>query len=51
MTVIRKCTHTDVGRPKMMFLKCPNCGADVEIYTDEEKAECESCGSVVFKNS
>jgi len=29
---------------------CPKCGATVEIWSDEERADCR-CGGVVFKNA
>ncbi len=29
---------------------CPNCGAVVEIFTDEQRALCRSCGEMVEKS-
>jgi len=29
--------------------KCPNCGADVEIFSDETRFRCQKCGAMVFK--
>jgi len=28
---------------------CPNCGAEVEIWTDEKKRKCPKCGETVNK--
>jgi len=39
---------TDIKSPKPTFVKCPGCGGEVEIWTDEVKASC-SCGAVVFR--
>ena len=30
-------------------MKCPNCGNEVEIWTDELKATCRNCGTKVFR--
>jgi DNA-directed RNA polymerase subunit RPC12/RpoP len=29
--------------------KCPNCGAQVEIFSDELKVKCHRCGSKVYR--
>jgi DNA-directed RNA polymerase subunit RPC12/RpoP len=39
----------DFTRPKPEVYTCPNCGSKVEIWTDEQSAECENCGTVVSK--
>jgi predicted RNA-binding Zn-ribbon protein involved in translation (DUF1610 family) len=28
---------------------CPNCGAEVEIWTDEKKRKCPQCGETIKK--
>ncbi len=33
--------------PKPTHKKCPKCGADVEIWTDEKSAKCPKCGTRV----
>ncbi|NPV07757.1 MAG: phosphohydrolase [Anaerolineae bacterium] len=30
--------------PRPEYVECPNCQAEVEIWTDEPLARCESCG-------
>jgi len=35
----------DLIRPTMSYVKCHNCGADVEIWSDEDSAACDSCGT------
>lgn len=29
---------------------CPQCGADVELFSIDKKAACEQCGFVVYNN-
>lgn len=29
---------------------CPQCGADVELFSIDKKAACERCGFVVYNN-
>jgi DNA-directed RNA polymerase subunit RPC12/RpoP len=31
--------------------KCPDCGAEVEMFSDEVRVKCRSCGSIVYKES
>jgi NADH pyrophosphatase NudC (nudix superfamily) len=38
-----------VKRPELLLIPCPHCGEEVEIFSDEAKAECEGCGKTVFK--
>ncbi|MDR4505627.1 MAG: hypothetical protein MRK01_12705 [Candidatus Scalindua sp.] len=35
--------------PEPLERKCPKCGSLVEIWSDEEKADCR-CGATVFKD-
>jgi NADH pyrophosphatase NudC (nudix superfamily) len=30
---------------------CPQCGQEVEIWSDELKARCRNCGATVFKEA
>lgn len=41
---------SDVVRPTIELFDCPYCKAEVEIFTDEEKATCVKCGKIIFKN-
>lgn len=38
-------------QPEPEIIKCPSCSQEVEIWTDEIKAECPSCGRVVFRQA
>jgi len=35
--------------PKPEFVPCPSCHSEVELWTDEAKAKCGNCGSVVSR--
>ena len=35
--------------PEPLERKCPKCGSMIEIWSDEEKADC-TCGETVFKD-
>ena len=37
-------------RPTPSFIKCPFCGADVEIWSDEDSAICDNCGRRVRRD-
>jgi hypothetical protein len=36
-------------QPAPELFPCPNCGAEVEIWSDEFRRECASCGKVVLR--
>jgi len=38
-----------IREPRPEYLNCPDCGREVEIWTDELKATCPGCGSKVFR--
>ncbi|MEM2904632.1 MAG: phosphohydrolase [Candidatus Bathyarchaeia archaeon] len=29
---------------------CPECGSELELFTDEYKTTCQNCGKVVFRD-
>lgn len=31
------------------FMDCPECGEDIETFSDDPKVECPNCGATVFK--
>ena len=35
--------------PAPETIPCTNCGADVEMWTDEEEATCGVCGRLILK--
>ena len=38
-----------IREPRPEFINCPDCGREVEIWTDELKATCPDCGNNVFR--
>ena len=50
MTIDKSCPGSRAIRePKPEYMKCPECGAEVEIWTDELKATCSKCGGKVYR--
>jgi DNA-directed RNA polymerase subunit RPC12/RpoP len=41
---------SQLKNPTPETIKCPKCGVDVEIWTDELKARCPECREMVFKS-
>jgi len=39
----------DLKRPKPENIKCPSCGEEVEIWTDETRATCPKCKKVITR--
>ena len=44
-----RCPGQDMRKLRVELYKCPNCGADVEIFSDEIKVKCPKCGEKVYK--
>lgn len=38
-------------RPNVEFFKCPHCGGEVELWSDEDVGKCYTCGKDVPKAS
>ncbi len=39
----------NLREPKPEYQTCPRCGYEVEIWTDEVKARCPSCRTLIVK--
>ncbi len=44
-----KCPGQDFRKLRVSLHKCPKCGADVEIFSDEIKIKCQKCGEIVYR--
>lgn len=44
-----KCPGQDMRKLRVELYKCPNCGGEVEIFSDELKVKCQKCGHKVYK--
>ncbi len=44
-----KCPGQDFRNLRVSLHKCPNCGAEVELFSDEIKIKCQKCGEMVYR--
>jgi len=38
----------NIRTPTLTIKKCPECGAEVEIFSTDMKAECDNCGFTIY---
>ncbi|KUG20117.1 hypothetical protein ASZ90_010150 [hydrocarbon metagenome] len=38
-------------RPTILLRTCPQCGAEIEIFSDEASAACSDCGFVIYNDT
>ena len=46
-----RCPGQDMRNLRAALYKCPNCGAEVEMFSDELKMKCGKCGQNVYKEN
>ena len=44
-----KCPGQDMRNLRVSVHKCPNCGTDVEIFSDELRVKCPKCKKYVYR--
>jgi len=44
-----KCPGQDMRNLRVSVHKCPNCGAEVEIFSDELRVKCPKCKKYIYK--
>ena len=44
-----KCPGQDMRKLRVELFKCPKCGAEVEIFSDETRFKCQKCGTMILK--
>lgn len=50
--VLDKCPGSGgIRTPVPTLKKCPECGEEVEIWSNELKAKCTQCGATVFREA
>lgn len=50
MVLDKKCPGArSLRQPVPAFINCPDCGTEIEIWTDELRATCPKCGKRVFR--
>ena len=45
-----KCPGQDSRKLTVSIHKCPNCGNEVELFSDELRVKCRKCGEMVYKD-
>ena len=45
-----RCPGQDIRNLRVRLYKCPNCGAEVEIFSDEASVRCQKCGQKVYSD-
>ena len=46
-----RCPGQDSRNLSVSIHMCPQCGGEVEIFSDETRAKCPGCGNVVYTES
>jgi len=49
MTTFKCPGASSIIRPKPEYAKCPHCGKEIEIWSDEFRGKCSGCKKIVFK--
>jgi DNA-directed RNA polymerase subunit RPC12/RpoP len=44
-----RCPGQDMRNLRVALYKCPSCGAEVEMFSDEMKVKCPKCGAKVYR--
>ena len=47
--MVSHCPGQDMRNLRVALYKCQNCGAEVEMFSDELKVKCPKCGQKVYK--
>ncbi len=45
-----RCPGQDTRHLRVKLYKCPKCGAEVEIFSDEVSVRCQKCGEKVYSD-
>ncbi len=45
-----RCPGQDMRNLRVSIYKCPGCGADVELFSDEMRIKCQKCGTEVRRD-
>jgi ribosomal protein S27AE len=48
--MVSHCPGQDGRNLKAGLYKCPECGAEVEIFSDETRIKCRKCGIYVYRD-
>ena len=45
------CPGQDIRKLTSAMFRCPGCGGDVEIFSDEFRGRCQNCKTIVEKDA
>jgi ribosomal protein S27E len=49
---LKRCSGaTAFSQPKIEVVPCPDCGTDVEVWSDEATGQCPSCSRTVIRTA
>ena len=40
-----------LGTPTLKIIKCPECGAEIEMFSTDVKVKCDNCGFTAFNDT
>lgn len=46
-----RCPGQDTRNLRISLIKCPDCGTEVEIFSDEVKVKCPKCKKNIYRES
>lgn len=49
--MVSRCPGQDGRNLKVSLHKCPTCGSEVEIFSDETRIKCRKCGNYVYREN
>jgi len=44
-----RCPGQDIRNLRVSLHKCPNCSAEVEMFSDEFRVKCHKCGVQIYR--
>ncbi len=47
--MVSHCPGQDGRNLKVFLIKCPGCGTEVEIFSDETQIKCRKCSTYVYR--
>lgn len=50
MFLLNRCPGSLAGTPTLKIKKCPECGHEVEVFSNDVKVNCDGCGFAVYND-
>ncbi len=48
--MMNRCPGSLAGTPTLKIKKCPECGSEVEVFSNDVQVECDHCGFTVYND-